>query len=734
MKNNYDSPSTPGNGGSAGGVTAIPQGSIKASLVALPFWYQLLSIILSALIPFFLNDFALLSWASHELHFDFGTSTLWTSSRGSRTYFNMVNSMSIRERLGFAVYATFVLGVVWLVTRSVYPTSIRQPLQPLTSSKVHYSKSSSTKPLSRSDLNDSRFETSSATLRLMDQCLLFPKFPKLEKLFLVLNVVEALLMVKHIITECVESPQFATFIASSHIPGGVGNVSPTYEAVRFVLYTVNLDAHAHVLVQLDIVLRLLTWWMKSVFVPAALVFVYRMMRDARSRHVHSQRWYALCLMVARSTLVIVPLLFNTGSQWEAYGAAVSHFISGDSSQLSSIWKYPLVWSEFMTILRGLWLVAAVNYVYGPSRRSTVVTTETSRRVFFVSSVKTMFRSTLVPLIASLLVLGFAVGVHIVELLLLWIFTFLALIWIPTALDSGSQELMCFLSLIAACVNEVAPSSALVGENSETKFFLNTDYVTFFFASLLFLVAISTLFNVGCVVFGSRSASLTVFTLSVLLCIVGLTYSMTITYEDIAAPLLYMTKWLPQAVLDATSRVVLPSLPEAFSTPVTALSVTKRTWIISGGFLTLTIACSFVNTFLDRRSFNLRLRQQCQSGMEPSSSWSRGSTSGKYVVCTAVLLCKRFLWLIAQLVNVTASVTCGVVFCHICSALHFPLDTETWLAVCIGIACFGAMTDLTPHEYQFLLRVVGFTDPPLTAASERSSSGLNDDSSEIAEGQ
>ncbi|CUE71587.1 GPI-anchored surface protein, putative [Bodo saltans] len=47
MKHNYDSPSTPGKGSPAGVFTATPQGSIKSSLVALPFWYQLIALIVA---------------------------------------------------------------------------------------------------------------------------------------------------------------------------------------------------------------------------------------------------------------------------------------------------------------------------------------------------------------------------------------------------------------------------------------------------------------------------------------------------------------------------------------------------------------------------------------------------------------------------------------------------------------------------------------------------------------
>ncbi|CUE71590.1 transmembrane protein, putative [Bodo saltans] len=732
MKHNYDSPSTPGKGSPAGGFSATPQGSIKSSLVALPFWYQLLSIILSALIPFFLNDFALLSWASHQLHFDFGTSTLWTSSRGSHTYFDMVNSMSIRERLGFAVYATFVLGVVFAITRSIYPASLQQLPQSPSNSKIQQQRSSSSKPLSRSDLNDSRFDTSTATLRLMHQYLLFPKLPKLEKFFFVLNIGEALLVVKHIITECVESPQFATFITTTHLhEGEIVDITTTYEAVRFILHAIHLDAHAHVMVQLDIVLRLLTWWGSSVVVPVAFVFLYRLLRDARNRHVHSLRWYALWLAVARSSYVLVPLLVSSGSpEREAFGNAVWHFLWGNTSHFASIWLHPHVWSVVVMLLRGILLVAAVNYVYGPSRRSSFATSAASRRAFVASAMSTAARSAFVPLIASFLVLGIAVGVHIVELLLLWVFTFMALIWIPTALDSGSQELMCFISVVATCVNEVAPPSAPTVTAAAQKFFVSTDCVTFAFACFSALLATSTMLNVGCAVFGSRGSSLMMFLLTVLVMTFGFTYAMTI--QDVSATLSYFTRWLPQIVVDAAVRVVM--IPHAAATTqLPALSATQLTWLISGVCLAITLTCALVNTLLEHRFLSSQRRENQSAGIGGAPNWSRRSRSGKYVMCTALTLCKRSLWLIAQLANVVASTICGIVLCRICAAFHLPLGTETWLAVCVGIACFGAMTDMIHHEYQFLLRVFGLCDPPVGTASERSSSGLNDDSSEIADG-
>jgi hypothetical protein len=716
-----------------------PEGAFKVSLVALPFWYQLVALILSALIPFFLNDATLVSWASHSLHFDFGTSTLWTSSQGSSRYFDLVNSMSIRERLGFAAYASFVFGVVVLTTKILFPSAVRASIR-----QQEGTLKSSKKQQRGMDLADASQIVcdgrGSVSSRAIHRFLVFPCYPTLEKIFIALHVAEALLLMKHLITECVESSHFelATMGGGQPVVRTAGSNDMFFEFALALLQGIAVEPNVHVVVQLDIVFRLLSWWFARVYVPAMIVFLYRLVRDARARRVHSLRWYFLSFVIVRSAHLVAQMLVTPEKQL-MYSTAVENFL-WEPDWFRGVWKSPLVWSELVQLLRGLWLAAAVNYIYGPSHRSSFQTIASSKRDFISSVFKMMMRCACIPLLASLAVLGFAVGVHIVELLLLWVFTLLALLWIPVALDSGSVELICFLACVGAFVNDFAPvirssptSTGPQEGEARKKFLVDASAAAVALMQFCVLLAVSMLHNVGCTLFGSRAVSILVFVCTIVTIAAS---SMYLTpYLAVSASVIqtFTVSWLPEIAMETWAASAINGERWGW---VPAFSFV---WTVTGGCTGLILGCAFVNSKCERRWMQRRQELQERQPTTTDGDWSGDASITrprlKFVtVCTGVLLAKRLLWLLALLVNIAVCIVGGVMSYYACNAvLNLPLDSEMWLAALCGVACFGALSDLTTLEYQFLLRIVGLCDPP-GMADGGMADGLNDDSSEVAESQ
>ncbi|KPA82410.1 hypothetical protein ABB37_03485 [Leptomonas pyrrhocoris] len=163
-----------------------------------------------------------------------------------------------------------------------------------------------------------------------------------------------------------------------------------------------------------------------------LAAAYRLSRDVpRKAHV-ALRWYM-------ATFAVFFLLQEILSMYLRY-----------------VWSD---WSAWAMVGWAVVFLGVVNYTYGPSKRAgTVVTISAANCV--TEAVRSLLTCAALWFIVSLVVLAFVVSVH-EELVLIWLFITLLILWTPAIIDSCAMDYMTFLSFGAAAVRHAMDSTSTV---------------------------------------------------------------------------------------------------------------------------------------------------------------------------------------------------------------------------------------------------------------------------------
>lgn len=153
-----------------------------------------------------------------------------------------------------------------------------------------------------------------------------------------------------------------------------------------------------------------------------LAAAYRLSRDVpRKAHV-ALRWYM-------ATFAVFFLLQEVLSMYIRY-----------------VWTD---WSSWAMVGWAVVFLGVVNYTYGPAKRAGMVVTISSTNCV-TEAVRGLITCAALCFITSLVVLAFVVSVH-EELVLIWLFFSLMILWTPAIIDSCSTDYMTFLSCGAAGV-------------------------------------------------------------------------------------------------------------------------------------------------------------------------------------------------------------------------------------------------------------------------------------------
>lgn len=633
-------------------------GSIQTSLKSVPKWYQLASIFLSALIPFSLNDFAVLSWASKQLHFDFGTSALWTSFSGSDAYYHTINAMTIRERLGFAAYALMLLGVVALLKRQV-------------------NRSFSSSAARDSDAAPSSSPSTSSTEAFAK---VFPGRHHLRKALVLLCICEMLFLLNYIIAESIESPMFQRLTSAMGkdvaIEDAAAAQSPLVAAI-----IIFVSGNIHVAVQLDIVARLVHWWSLSVALPSVVVWIFRVVANLRSRTVQSQRWFFLNVFAARCLALLLDYVIVGIELLPAVELFVPEAKLCDGAKIcekrTALWLHPLAVSQMFLVATTIVYIGAVNYCYGPSKRSADTRTASTLKEYMAMSTRMTANCVMLPLICAFGVMMFAVGVHIVELFLLWLLTFCLMIWIPIAIDAASCDLMAFFAFLAVLLNEVVPCDG-------HRLFVELDAMRFgallFFAQLAITAAFGSLY----VVCGSRRTAI-----SAIVAFAGLVWGL----------LTYLAPRTQPEMHDLLIKLFTAKL--MLSDDMSGSPLVVKTILI---LCAVVVACSAFNasSFARHRldAHAVRIRRRC-----------------RMVPLTTSVCIRKLLYLVMKLVHIVVSAAGGnMILSFLTDFLHAPREVGRVGGFVVCCALFGALCDAAAGQFRFLLRAVGILDPPVVYSS------------------
>ncbi|GET92391.1 hypothetical protein, conserved [Leishmania tarentolae] len=138
------------------------------------------------------------------------------------------------------------------------------------------------------------------------------------------------------------------------------------------------------------------------------------------------------------------------------------------------------WSVWAMVIWSLVFLGVVNYVYGLSKRAGTVVTM-SRTACVRGALRGLVTCGALWLIASLIVLAFVVSVH-EELVFIWIFMSLMILWTPAMIDACAIDYMTFLSIGAGCVAYAMGSVASV--HASVRFGV-LHFLWWFFLSLLY---------------------------------------------------------------------------------------------------------------------------------------------------------------------------------------------------------------------------------------------------------
>lgn len=664
-------------------------GTLASSVKYVPMWYQVMAIIFAFVAPLILNDFEVLSWATKQFHFDFGTSTLWTGVSGSTRgplaanatnarnmttnlsassceeaagfeYLMLVNQLSIRERFGFAMYAVALLGLVFV-------TFLARKRPPSARCSNTLSKSS-------------------------DHDELFPRIsPRVGQFMLGLAVVEAFCVLRGIIAETLQSThidealhlhkgRMSTLDLNQPLEAVIGGWTTTLvEAVSagltdslatFLLATSSsLLSKLHLIVHCDILIRLSVWWIAHIAIPAFVVVVYRSIRYQGNKSVPSQRWLYLNFLVTR-------LLCELGLKFlvSVRRAAAHAPESIDSGIPDAVEQYFTSFSDFLAFAFFvgccITFTGGINYYYGPSKRRGGVDVNTFAEAFSLTT-HLLLRCATVSLMCVFGVLTAAVGVHIVELLLLWATVFIIVIWIPASIDSVSCEVFAFFSMLLAFLNTT------VKQGKGELLFSRLDAVSIGILCFVTLTAISLVYNFVVSITVSRKVA----ALVLVGCVGSVGFFQTLMTFVVDAFLVF---------IDGSG------VPHDES--VSLLDNSASLWLFCGGVtmsVFLSAMSSWVRTRLpqfDKVNYVARIHMT--------------------IVTPPVLLRKLIrLNLLALQVFVAFFVVAEYVTHFLCSMASMPANVGHWIGVVCGCAFFGALTDSTAAQFQFILRVIGMLDPP-----------------------
>lgn len=107
------------------------------------------------------------------------------------------------------------------------------------------------------------------------------------------------------------------------------------------------------------------------------------------------------------------------------------------------------WSMWAMVIWSLVFLGVVNYVYGLSKRAGTVVTMSSTNCV-TEALRGLITCGALWFIASLVVLAFVVSVH-EELVLIWLFMSLMILWTPAIIDACATDYMAFLAIGAGCM-------------------------------------------------------------------------------------------------------------------------------------------------------------------------------------------------------------------------------------------------------------------------------------------
>lgn len=197
--------------------------------------------------------------------------------------------------------------------------------------------------------------------------------------------------------------------------------------------------------------------------PAILIAVsYRLLRDAPRREHVALRWYMAT--IAWVFMIQEAVLMYAHYSWDE-------------------------WTAWTTIAWSLLYLGLVNYTYGPSKRAgKVVTISTTNCI--AEAARNMITCIALWVIVSILIIALVVSIH-EELIALWLFSSLSIVWFPAVVDSCSTDYMVILSCSAAYIAHGMGAVQLYGS------------VRFAVLLCLWWLTTSLMYNVTLISFQSR---------------------------------------------------------------------------------------------------------------------------------------------------------------------------------------------------------------------------------------
>ncbi|KAG5468783.1 hypothetical protein CUR178_01619 [Leishmania enriettii] len=229
------------------------------------------------------------------------------------------------------------------------------------------------------------------------------------------------------------------------------------------------ESNAHFVIQFELLRAYLTQACVHRVPVVLLAGVYRLFRDVPNKAHVALRWYMAT--IAGFTVAQEMLGMYIGYMWTDW----------------SLWAM-VIWS--------LVFIGVVNFVYGLSKRAGTVVTMSSANCV-TEALRGLLTCSALWFIASLVVLAFVVSVH-EELVLIWLFMSLMILWTPAIIDACAIDYMAFLSIGAGCVVYAMNGVASVWAS-----------VRFGVLHFLWWLFVSLLYNAALHLFASRYLAMTV---------------------------------------------------------------------------------------------------------------------------------------------------------------------------------------------------------------------------------
>ncbi|KPI84884.1 hypothetical protein ABL78_6066 [Leptomonas seymouri] len=195
------------------------------------------------------------------------------------------------------------------------------------------------------------------------------------------------------------------------------------------------ESNPHFVIQFDLARSFILSGALRRLPAILLAAAYRLVRDAPRKAHTALRWYmATCGVFFLLQEVLSMYIHYSWTDWSAWAMV-----------------------GWVVVFLGI-----VNYTYGPSKRAgTVVTISAANSV--TEAVRGLVTCTALWFNVSLVVLAFVVSVH-EELVLIWLFISLMILWTPAIIDSCSTDYMAFLSFGAAAVQHAMDSNSTVSSS------------------------------------------------------------------------------------------------------------------------------------------------------------------------------------------------------------------------------------------------------------------------------